>query len=179
LLGLLCFCSCQSRFGFLPLVLQLRLHTSVMPCLNMGTCLLLGMTFRADVRLTGNTALVDDLYWTLSGRGVSVAPYYASFPQVRHPYLIIEILRPGVGLGHLALSLLSNDLARRWIMLRWLFITYREASTTPTEWTIQGTPNQVIRQLRQMLWRNVSCPYCGLTVPLVRFCDSCGNKLFQ
>ena len=176
---LLCFCSCQIRFGCLPLVLQLRFHTSMTPCLNMRTCVLLGMSFRADVRLTGNTALVDDLCWALSGRGVSVAPYYASFPQVRHPYLIIEIFRPGVGLGHLALYLLSNDLARRWIMLRWLFITYREASTTPTEWTIQGTPNQVIRQLGLMLWRYVSCPYCGLNVPLGRFCDSCGNKLFQ
>lgn len=169
----------QSHFGFLPVVLQLRFNTSVIPCLNTRTCILLGMSFRADVRLTGNTALVNDLYWALSGRGVGVAPYYASFPQVKDSCLIIEILRSGVGLGHLALYLISNLLAGRFIILRRLFITYREASTPATEWTIQGTPNQVIRQLRQMLWRYVSCPYCGLNVPLGRFCDSCGNKLFQ
>ena len=150
--------------------------------LNTRVYLLLGMYSRADVRLIGNTALVDDLYWTLSGSGVSVAPYYASFSQVRDPCLSIEILRPGVGLGHLTLSLLSNVIARRLIMLimlRQLFITYREVSTSGTEWTIQGAPNQVIRQLRQILWRNVSCPYCGLNVPFGRFCDRCGNKLFQ
>ena len=134
----------------------------------------------ADVRLTGNTAMIDELYRALSGSGVSVAPYYASFSQVNDPCLIIEVLRPGVGLGHLALSLLSNGLAGlRWIMLRRLFIMYREVSTPATEWTIQGTPNQLIRQLRQMLWRNVSCPYCGMNVPLGRFCDRCGNKLFH
>lgn len=137
------------------------------------------MYSRPDARVTGNTPLVDHLYWTLSKNGVGAAPYHASFPEVRHPYMIIEILRAGTGLGHFVLALLSNELARRWITLPWLFITYRDVSYPPTEWAIQGTPNQVIRQLGQMLWRNVSCPYCGLRVPLGRFCDGCGKRLYQ
>jgi len=138
------------------------------------------MYSRADVRLTGNAGfLVDEVYWALSRSGFAVAPYYASFPQVRDPYLIVEVYRAGVGLGHLALYLLSNLLAGRLIVLRGILITYREVSIPAREWTIQGTPNQVIRQLRQMLWRYVSCQYCGFSVPLARFCDRCGNRLFQ
>jgi hypothetical protein len=139
----------------------------------------LSMYSPADVRLTGNTRLVDDFLWTLSRNGVRADPFHVSFLEVRHPYLIIEVLRAGVGLGHFVLSLFANELARRWIMLRWLLITYREGDGTPTEWTIQGTPNQLIYQIRQMLWRNLSCPYCGSYVPLGRYCDRCGNRLSQ
>lgn len=137
------------------------------------------MYYRPDARLIGNSPIIDELEKALSRNGVSVSRHYAWFPQVGYPYVIIEILRSGVGLGNFALLLLLNALARKWLVLPWLFITYREAATSPTEWTIQGTPDQVMRQIRQVLWWNVSCPYCRLPTPLGRYCDKCGNRLFQ
>jgi hypothetical protein len=54
-----------------------------------------------DVRLSGNTPLVDDLEKSLSEHGIRVGRYYTWMPgyAAGYEYIIIEVLKFGVNLG--------------------------------------------------------------------------------
>jgi hypothetical protein len=131
-----------------------------------------------DVRLSGNSPLVDDLEKALSERGMRVGRYYAWMPYAAgYEYITIEVLKFGVNLGALVLSLFLAELVKRWMGRPRETTLLVEYNDPPMKWSIQGSPQEVKNHIEKMLGRNFLCPYCGLKIQLGRFCNKCGNRL--